>query len=66
MSHRHHILDFSLREATDEDLDDMLGSLLVEHQNGFPSIEERCARAEALAIIAIEMLWRLRADGGKE
>jgi hypothetical protein len=66
MSHRHHILDFSLREATDDTLDDMVGSLLAEHQHGFPSIEERCARAEALAIIAIEILWRLRTDGGKE
>ena len=61
MSARHFVLEMinPLDLQDDQRLDDTIEQLIDEHRIGAPSIEERCARAEALAIIALEKLRRI-------
>ena len=61
MSSRHWILDTtgSLRLEQDWRIDQMIDELLMEHPLGYQTIDERTARAEAMAILAVEKIRRL-------
>ena len=65
MSYRHHTLDMivSLRSADEYTLQHAIEIMVKEHEMGAPSIEDRAARAEALAFIALELLRRMQTDG---
>ena len=50
----------------DERIDADLSELLQEHRISQPSIEERCARAEAIAIFLVEKVRRLEQTPSKQ
>jgi hypothetical protein len=63
MSEKHAVMDFihlqgGLRNAPIHDLLNCQEKLMTEHELNWPSIEDRAARAEALAIINGELLRR--------
>lgn len=67
MSYRHHVMDsIAPRMSTAEgyEIDNAIDVLMAEHGLGTPSIEERCARAEALAILVLEKLRRIEQEQG--
>lgn len=67
MSKKHPILDFidqrgGLRKISHQELSNCYAKLMEDHSMNWPSLEQRAARAEAMAMINGEFLRRLAED----